>query len=152
MKKFITLLAIVFCGIVPAFAQASANYFPDSIIGLYQGKHEGTEFKVRIEQNADGTFSAKLVWVKDCINPETGRKRMDVKNPDKSKRYTPLDEVEIITGLKYNEEKKCWDKGRMYDPSKGKASSISAFFEPDDRLSVKGKLLARKEYWRKIEE
>jgi len=38
-----------------------------------------------------------------------GNKRLDTKNPDKSLRMAPCDEVVLFTGLKHNARKQCWD-------------------------------------------
>ena len=131
MKKFILSLAALCC-VLPLFGQASVNYFPEALAGVYQYKQDGENCKVRISQCEDGTFTAKIIEMKDLVG-----------------------EIELITGLRYDEEKKCWNKGRMIDISKSKnKGTASAFFEPDGRLCVKSSIagIGKKSYWKKLEE
>ena len=52
------------------------------------------------------------------IDPATGKKILDAKNPDKSLRNTPCDQIVIFNGLKYNASKRQWDGGKIYDPQR----------------------------------
>ena len=153
MKKIILALAALCCT-MPLFAQASVNYFPESIIGVYQSKQNGDEFKVRISKADPETYTGQIIWIKDSVDPKTGEKFLDAKNPDKSLRNVPCDQIVIITGLMYNSEKKCWDKGKIYDPQRGIRANCKAYFEPDGRLCIKGSLagVGEKVFWHKIEE
>lgn len=153
MKKIILSLAALCC-IVPLFGQASINYFPDSIIGVYCSSHGSDEYKTRVTKCDDGSYQAQVIWTNGAVDPATGQKYLDTKNPDKSLRNTPRDQVVIITGLKYNEEKKRWDGGKIYDPERGIKVNCNAFFEPDGRLSIKGKVMGvgEKIFWKRVEE
>jgi len=153
MKKLILSLAAICC-FLPGFAQASANYFPDEILGIYYARHQDDEYKTCVTKDENDRFSVQVIWRKNSIDPKTGKKILDVKNPDKSLRNVPCDRIVIITGLRYNEEKKCWDKGKIYDPTRGIKVSCKAFFEPDGRLCVKATVagIGEKIFWKKVDE
>lgn len=153
MKKLIVSLAALCCAL-PLFSQAAVNYFPEAILGEYYATHGDDEYKVRITQEKDETFSAQVIWRKNSVDPKTGQKYLDVKNPDKLLRSVPCDQVMIIRGLKYNEENKCWDKGKIYDPTRGIRVNCKAYFEPDLRLCIKATVagVGQRIFWKRIEE
>jgi len=153
MKKLILSFTALCCAL-PLFAQAAANYFPGEIVGIYESSYADDEYKACITMDEDGLFNAQVIWMKNTTDPKTGQKRLDVKNPDKSLRSVPCDRIVIITGLRYNDEKKCWDKGKIYDPKRGIKVSCKAFFEPDGRLCIKATVagIGEKIFWKKVEE
>lgn len=153
MKKLIIALAALCCT-MPLFAQAAVNYFPESIVGIYQSKQNGDEYKVRVTKADGGTYTGQIIWLKDSVDPATGEKYLDTKNPEKSLRSVPCDQIVLFTGLMYNSEKKCWDKGKIYDPQRGLKVNCKAFFEPDGRLCIKATVagIGEKIYWHKVEE
>ena len=142
----------------------------DRIVGIYKAVEEGKESKVEFTRRPDGTYRGQIVWLRNPNNPD-GTPKLDVKNPDKSKRSGRADRVVVVDGVKYDAEKGVWNGGRVYDPTKGKSLAQAIFdnnvFEPmyarmlvvavsfeDDRtLRVKGSLLgfSRSVYWQKIE-
>ena len=104
MRKFISTFIIgVVLSCPLSFAQD--NSVADSIIGEYIAEHQGEVSKVRISKEDDGTYTAQVIWVKNRTDKD-GSVRLDEKNPDKSLRGVPCDEIVLIKGLKYNSEKK----------------------------------------------
>ena len=69
---------IAFC---PTFAQG-INDKADNIVGEYLTDRGGSKSKVRITKNAQGTYDAQVFWVEKPFDKD-GKKRKDVKNPDK---------------------------------------------------------------------
>ena len=82
-----------------------------------------------------------------------GKLKTDVKNPDKSRRYTPCDRIVLIENMKYNEKKACWSDARIYDPVRGIKANVSCSFEKPGVLKVRGSLMGFGEtvYWTKVE-
>ena len=150
MRKKLLAIAIMALGLVTsAFAQN-----PDAIVGKYESKQGKDEYKVAVTKKADGTYKAQLFWVKDPIDPATGKVALDPKNPDKSLRGVRCDQIVLIDGLKYNESKGQWDGAKIYDPQRGIKVSCTAKFVPDGRLSVRGSVMGIGEtiYWTRIKE
>lgn len=139
MKHFVIT---ALCLILP-FVQISAqdkNSMADNILGKYLVIHASEESKVEVTRQPDGTYKAQIYWVKNAYDSK-GNKRGDEKNPDKELRSTPCDEIVLFWDLKYNAEKKRWDKGKIYDPTKGIRANLSATFDKDGKLRVKGSLM-----------
>ena len=135
LKKLIVLAAALFA------AAGVAAQDADRIVGIYKAVEEGKESKVEFSRRPDGP------------NPPDGTPKLDVKNPDKSKRSGRADRVVVVDGVKYDAEKGVWNGGRVYDPTKGKSYKVEVSFEDDRTLRVKGSLLgfSRSVYWQKIE-
>ena len=93
-----------------------------------------------------------MYWIKDAIDPATGEKRKDVKNPNKALRDTPCDRIVLMDGLRYIAEKNQWGETKVYDPLRGIRANVVVRFLPDGRLAVKGSLLGISEtvYWTRV--
>jgi len=116
------------------------NDRPDNILGEYRVTRDGEESKVRFTKEPDGTYKAQVFWVKNDKD-KNGNKRLDGKNPDKSLRNTPCDRILLIWNLKYDEAKKQWSGGKIYDPTRGIRANVTCTFEVDGNLKVKGSLM-----------
>ena len=150
MKKLTLLLPLLLlCG--GLFAQETVE--GDAIIGTYASVQAGYEYHAKVTKKADGTYRAQVIWVKDAIDPKTGEKLKDTKNPDKSLRDTPVDQVVLMDGLKYNATKSQWDGTKIYDPDRGIRANAVVKLNPDGRVAVKGSVLGISEtvYWTRIE-
>lgn len=145
-KKLIVLTAALFA------AAGAAAQDADRIVGIYKAVEEGKESKVEFRRQADGTYRGQIIWLRDPDNPD-GTPKLDVKNPDESKRAGRADRVVVVEGVKYDARKGVWNGGRVYDPTKGKSYKVEVSFEDEQTLRVKGSLLgfSRSVYWKKIE-
>ena len=90
--------------------------------------------------------------VRDNLD-ENGEVEKDVKNPDKSKRDTPCDQIVLIEKMTYNEKKDSWGDTKIYDPTRGIKANVTCSFESVSKLRVRGSVLGIGEtvYWDKIE-
>lgn len=152
MKRFLTAIAALILAVLPASAQSSKNDSADNILGKYESIQGGEGYRVKVTKKSDGTYKAQIYWLKQPIDPKTGEKKLDTKNPNKALRTMPSDQVVLIDGLKYNEEKKVWDGAKIYDPQRGIRANVTCKFLPDGRLSLKGTILGIGEtaYWTPI--
>ncbi len=130
LKKLIVLAAALFA------AAGVAAQDADRIVGIYKAVEEGKESKVEFTRRPDGTYRGQIVWLRNPNNPD-GTPKLDVKNPDKSKRSGRADRVVVVDGVKYDAEKGVWNGGRVYDPTKGKSYKVEVSFEDDRTLRVK---------------
>ncbi len=153
MKNIITTIMCLFAFIATASAQHPSNNNPDSIIGSYSSDRGGSQSKVRVTKNADGTYDAQIYWVEHPYDKD-GNKRKDVKNPDKALRNVDIDQVVIVKGLKYEADKKRWGGAKIYDPTKGLRVNATAEFESADKLKLRGTILGVGVtiYWTRIKE
>ena len=139
MKKFITTIICAMIFAIPAMAQG-INDKADNIIGEYLTDRGGSKSKVRITKNADGTYNAQVFWVENPYDKD-GKKRKDVKNPDKSLRNVDVDQIVIVKGLQYDAKEKKWGGAKMYDPTKGIRVNATAEFETADKLKLRGTIM-----------
>ena len=153
MKNVITTIMCLFAFIATASAQHPSNNNPDSIIGSYLSDRGGSQSKVRVTKNADGTYDAQIYWVEHPYDKD-GKKRKDVKNSDKALRNVDIDQVVIVKGLKYEADKKRWGGAKIYDPTKGLRVNATAEFESADKLKLRGTILGVGVtiYWTRIKE
>ena len=115
MKKAVASFILILSTMAMAQAQNSLNSNPDAIVGTYHIEHKGHVSRVRIYKCTDGTYGAQCIYLKDSIDPKTGKLLTDVKNPNKALRNTPCNRNTILRGLRYNADKKRWEKGNIYD-------------------------------------
>lgn len=148
LKKLIVLAAALFA------AAGVAAQDADRIVGIYKAVEEGKESKVEFTRRPDGTYRGQIVWLRNPNNPD-GTPKLDVKNPDKSKRVGACGPGSWWwSGVKYDAEKGVWERAAAcHDPTKGKSYKVEVSFEDDRTLRVKGSLLgfSRSVYWQKIE-
>ena len=152
MRKFLAILAIALCAPLGLFAQNPLNDKADSIVGEYLVPDPGNDSKVRFTKNSDGSFNCQIFWMENKVNPDTGQPWTDLKNPDKALRSRRCDSIVIISGLKYDAEKKVWTGAKIYDPNRGIKANVTCQFMPDGTLMLKGTVLGigEKVYWKKL--
>ena len=97
---------------------------------------------------SDGTYQGQVMWLEISCD-KNGNKLLDVKNPDKSLRNTPCDQIVLFSGLKYNAKKQCWDGAKIYDPQRGLRANMTAEFTKEGKLKIRGSLMGIGEsvYW-----
>lgn len=148
MKKIV--LSVFF--FIPMIFNSFAQSDPDRIVGIYLATYEGEESKVSIFKEEDGRYTAQVIWVKDKYDKD-GNLKLDEKNPDKSKRNTPCDEIVLIEKMSYDSRKDSWTDAKIYDPVRGIKANADCSFEPDGRLKVRGSLMGigMSVHWEKLE-
>lgn len=124
----------------------------DKIVGQYKVLRNGVNSKVKVTKIGTDTYRAQVTWVDNLKMPD-GSTRTDVKNPDKSKRNTPANEIVLIQSIKYKDGK--WTEGRIYDPTSGKSYKLTCTFKDDNTLKLRGYIgveaLGETMYWTKIQ-
>ncbi len=148
MRKLLLLAALC----IPAALSAVAQNNADRIIGIYLAEYEGEKSKVSIFKEDDGTYTARVIWVQDKYD-KNGKLKTDEKNPDKSKRNTPCDQIVLIEKMSYDSKKNSWTNAKIYDPVRGIKANADCSFTPEGRLKVRGSLMGfgMSVYWDKLE-
>lgn len=144
MKKFIALIMVALFTMTTSFAQSAA----DKIVGTYSAVQNGVNSKIKIFKLKDGSYRAQVTWVDNLKMPD-GTTRTDMKNPDKSKRNVPANQIVLIESIKYVDG--VWKEGKVYDPTRGKTFKVECSFKDSKTLTVKGSLgpFYEKVYWTK---
>ncbi len=145
-------LWMIMCAILalPVMAQ-NLNNKADNILGEYLTDRGGHKSKVRITKNTDGSYNAQVFWVENALD-EDGKKRKDVKNPDKNLRNVDVDQIVLVKGLKYIAEDQEWGDAKIYDPTLGIRVSVTAEFIEPNKLKLRGTILGfgTTIYWTRI--
>lgn len=139
---FVTLL-----GSVNLFAQ---NKKADDILGIWL--NEDKDAKVEIFM-AGGRYYGKIIWLKDPIDTETNKPKLDKHNPEKNLKSRPILNLEILKAFKFNGKDE-WSDGSIYDPKSGKTYSCYMKFEAAGKIKIRGfvgvSMLGRSTYWTKV--
>lgn len=151
MKKVFSMMLVMALSMTMAWAQNVLNNKADNIVGDYQGVQGGEPFKTHITKMNDGTYKCQIYWVQTATEKD-GSPRLDEKNPDKSLRKVPANQIVLFKGLKYDESKKVWTGTKIYDPQRGLNANCTAQFDKEGRLKITGKVLGIGEtvVWKKI--
>ncbi len=147
MKKLLinslSALFIFFMG--TSFAPISDN--PDAIVGVWK-TGEGNAM-VRIYKNGE-KYQGKVVWLKEPIDPETGKPKQDKNHPDEANRTRPVLGMINIWGFSYK-DKNLWDDGNIYDPKNGSTYSCTIKMINPNTLEVRGyigvSIIGRTDNW-----
>lgn len=119
---------------------------PTDIVGIW--KSGGNDpAKIQIYTVGD-KFYGKIIWLdKPAIN---GKQRVDLLNPDKTKRAENIVGLQILNDFKFNGSN-TWEGGTIYDPKSGKTYSCTIKFNANNSIKVRGyigiSLLGRTEIW-----
>jgi len=151
MKKIIStsllLLAIVFSGSLTAQDSAEA----DRLTGVWEPSHG--KAKVKIEKIAD-KYYGKIVWLKEPIDPETKKPKLDKNNPDEKLQNKPLRGYRILKDFQYTDKNE-WTEGTIYDPENGNTYSCIIKMTDDNTLDIRGyigvSVLGRTDIWKRLQ-
>lgn len=147
MKYLLFFIAFLFISVI-----AIAQKEEDACLGKWKNG-EGTGI-IEIYKTTSGHYAGKIVWLKEPIDPETGKPKLDKRNPDKSKRGVPTLGLINMHGFKYNASKKEWNGGEIYDPKNGKNYDCKMSLEDNMHLNVRGyigiSLIGRTDTWTRV--
>ena len=124
-------------------AQAEA----DAIVSVWKnGERTGM---VKIVRNGD-KYQGKIVWLKEPIDPETGKAKLDKNHPDEKVRSRPVLGLTNTWGFVYKGEN-IWDDGSIYDPKNGNTYNCTMKLKDKNTLEVRGyigiSLIGRTDIW-----
>lgn len=144
-----TIVVFVLFALVGGKAFAQKHKAGD-IIGIWYNEEKTS--KVQIYQEGQ-KFYAKIVWLKEPIDPETGKSKKDKLNPDPKLKNAPRLGLVVIKDMIFNGSDE-WKEGTIYDPNNGKTySSHIQFGDSPNLLKLRGfigvALLGRTTYWTK---
>ncbi len=124
------------------------------------GKWKTANGKSIVQIYSDGkTYFGKIIWLKDPIYPKgdqyEGKPKMDIHNPEKSKRNNELIGLKLLWGFKFKNNR--WIGGRIYDPENGKTYYCKIHLDKDNNLIIKGSIdkwgmIGRSTKWKRVSE
>lgn len=146
MKKLVILT------ILALYAMAGLAQEADKITGIWWNEEKTT--KINVEKK-NGKYSGTIVYMIP-EKYENGETPKDKNNPEEQLRNRSLIGLQILSGFEFDEKKKEWKDGMIYDPKSGKTYDCYAWLENDDLLKLKGfvagiRLLGRTSEWYRTE-
>ncbi len=95
-----------------------------------------------------GTLCGNVVWLKEPIDPSTGKPRVDSLNIDPAKKDQPILGMQGIFDMRPSTEPQQWE-GRVYNIDDGKIYSGNIIMKNDNELYVQGcfMMFCRGEQW-----
>lgn len=141
MKKILLLSFLFVLGLTLQAQKATA------ILGKWYT--ENNKSVVEIYQE-NGHFYGKMIELKNPIDPDTGKPKLDKENPDVKLQKRPLLGLLIMTGLKF-ESDNYWGGGEIYDPESGNTYSCRLKMVGNDQIDMRGymgfSLIGRSTIW-----
>ena len=144
MQKSILLSLLVLFSLCSfSFAQTES----DAVVGVWKNG-EGTGM-IKIIHNGE-KYQGKIVWLKEPIDPETGKPKLDKNHPDEKVRSRPLLGLTNTWGFVYKGEN-IWEEGSIYDPKNGNTYNCTMKLKDKNSLEVRGyigiSLIGRTDVW-----
>jgi uncharacterized protein (DUF2147 family) len=95
-----------------------------------------------------GTLCGVVVWLKEPIDPATGKPRVDSLNVDPAKNGQPILGMQGIFDMRPSREPEQWE-GRVYNIDDGKSYDGNIIMKSDNELYVQGcfMMFCRGEQW-----
>lgn len=144
MKKILAVVAFLFSSAVVMAQDA------DALVGVWEPGHGKARVKI---DNIDGKYYGRIVWLKEPNDPNTGKPKLDVNNPDESMKNVPLRGYRILKDFTYK-GKGVWEDGTIYDPESGNTYSSVITMKDENTLDIRGfvgvKTFGRSDTWRKL--
>jgi uncharacterized protein (DUF2147 family) len=148
MKKVLTF-SIILVSLTTAFSLGgySQKHQADDILGTWLNEERTAKIQV---YKAGNSYAGKIVWLKDPIDPETGKPKTDKLNPDAKLTSVPLLGLCIMKDIVFDGEEE-WNGGTVYDTKNGKTYKCYFKFESPVILKLRGyigfSLLGRTSHW-----
>ena len=152
MKRMSMIIALIGIMIFPMMQMQAQDVVAKDVLGKWL--NEDKDAHVEIFMKGDKYFG-KLVWIKEPIDSETGKPKLDKHNPDPELQKRPSLGLELLTNFVFDDDE--WEDGEIYDPKTGKTYSCYMEFPDEDnldRLKIRGyvgvSLLGKTTYWTKV--
>ena len=130
VRRFGMVIAVVGVFLAAATVNAQAGEGPDGIWLTQAG-----DAKVRVSK-CGGGICGVVVWLKDPIDPATGKPQIDDKNPNPALTRRPIIGLPLFSGMRPAGPNK-WS-GQIYNADDGKTYVSNISIAGPDTLRVEG--------------
>jgi uncharacterized protein (DUF2147 family) len=124
----IAILAALLIGPAPAKAQSGGN-----VSGIWLT--QAGDARVHVSK-CGGGICGVIVWLKDPINPATGKPQVDDKNPNPSLARRPMIGLPLFSGMRPSGPNR-WS-GQIYNADDGSTYASNVSLVGDGTLKVEG--------------
>jgi uncharacterized protein (DUF2147 family) len=130
--KHLTLLWTVLM-MVPFLFAGAQTAKPDDLIGKWLNADKDAHIQVFKDK---GKYYGKIVWLKEPIDPETGKPKVDKHNPEIKLRTRPTMGLLILRDFVFSGEE--WEDGTIYDPKSGNIYKCYIRLDGKQKIFVRG--------------
>ena len=140
----VTLAVAISFSFVRSIAGASSSDNPTGIWLTQAG-----DARVSVSR-CGSAICGRVVWLKDPIDPASGKPQVDDKNPNSKLAKRPIIGLQLFLGMKPQGPRK-WS-GQIYNADDGKIYSSNVTLEDPTKLKVEGCIgtLCGSEVWSKL--
>ena len=153
LMNYKSVLMVLLGLMVYPLAQVSAQDVQgDDILGVWLNEDKDAHIEVYKD---GGKYFGKIIWIKEPIDEETGRPKLDKNNQDESLRSRPTLGLMLLRNFEFDDDDE-WEDGEIYDPKNGKDYSCYIEFKDETKnlLKVRGyigiAMLGRTTYWTRV--
>ncbi len=154
--KFASVILLLLGMVAVPFSKVQAQEVKgDDILGVWL--NEDKDAHIQIYKEGDKYFG-KIIWLKEPIDPDTGKPKVDDKNEDESLQNRPIMGLLLLTDFVFDGDDE-WEDGEIYDPKSGNTYSCYMEFPDEDNkdyLKIRGyigfSLLGRTTYWTRVKD
>jgi uncharacterized protein (DUF2147 family) len=126
---------ILFAGLIFTVLQSKAQpYQADDLKGYWLNEEKDATVEIF---DRDGKYFGKIVWLKDPIDEETGKPKLDDENDDPELQKRPIMGLELLKEFEFEGED-LWMGGTIYDPDNGKTYKCKITMKDIDFLNIRG--------------
>lgn len=149
MKRIANLLLVVFMGL-GALSLTAQNGEADRLTGVWEPSHG--KAKIKIDKIGE-KYYGRIVWLREPVDPDTQKPKVDKNNPDEKLRTTPLRGYRILKDFEYTSKDE-WTEGTIYDPENGNTYSCTIKMTDPNTLDIRGYIgvsaLGRTDVWKRL--
>ena len=146
LRKTLVLLAFLSFGIIVNAQDEKA----DRLIGVWEPS--SGKAKVKIDKIGE-KYYGKIVWLREPVDPETNKPKVDKNNPDEQMRSTPLRGYRMLKDFQYTDKDE-WSEGTIYDPENGSTYNCIIKMTDENTLDIRGYIgvtaLGRTDVWKRL--
>tara|TARA_B100000508_G_C11452840_1_gene275075 strand:- start:868 stop:1338 length:471 start_codon:yes stop_codon:yes gene_type:complete len=146
LRKTLVLLAFLSFGIIVNAQDEKA----DRLIGVWEPS--SGKAKVKIDKIGE-KYYGKIVWLREPVDPETNKPKVDKNNPDEQMRSTPLRGYRMLKDFQYTDKDE-WSEGTIYDPENGSTYNCIIKMTDENTLDIRGYIgvtaLGRTDIWKRL--
>lgn len=122
----------------------------DMLIGVWEPSNGRSRIKI---EKIGTKFYGKIVWLKEPVDPNTKKPKVDKNNPDTSMRNVPLKGYRILKDFVFKGKGE-WSDGTIYDPENGSTYNCVINMKEDNVIDIRGyigiKALGRTDTWKRM--
>ena len=149
MKKQMKPILITIALFFTFFQGFSQEFKADDILGVWLNEDKDAHVEVYKD---GGHYFGKIIWLKDPIDEETGKPKLDDENSDEALQNRPVMGLLLLKDFVFDKDE--WDDGTIYDPKNGKTYSCYMELRSKDELKIRGYVgitwIGRTTYWSRV--